>query len=120
MMEYEIITLELCDEEIAVLEQDYGYEVGVLEEGVGVTLAPLPNSAQSSDILAGKAAYDANGDIVYGGIRTYSGSYVATPKIIEQQIKSENMYMNDDIIVLAIPYYSTDNSHNGQTVIIGG
>ena len=49
----------------------------------------------------------------------YDGTYIVTPKIVEQTLYTAGKQMTDDVTVLAIPFYSVDNQQNGQTVIIG-
>lgn len=121
MDEREIVTLELCDaEDIAALECDNVQEIVVLEEGAGVSLAPLVNGAAKGDILAGKAAYAADGSVVEGTIEAYEGDAAVTPRVEPQKLETARKYMPGDITVREIPYYSVDNEHDGQTVIIGG
>lgn len=121
MDEREIGTLELCDaEEITALECDSIQEIAVLEEGAGVSLTPLVNGAVAGDILAGKAAYADDGSVVEGTIEAYEGTATVTPRVEPQKLDTAQKYMLGDIMVREIPYYSVDNEHDGQTVIIGG
>jgi len=121
MDECEIATLELCEEEeIIVLEYECDHEIGVLEESAGISLAPLSNGAAAGDILEGKAAYGDDGSIIQGAIEAYEGAATVTPRVEPQKLDTARKYMPGDITVQEIPYYSVDNEHDGQTVIIGG
>lgn len=50
----------------------------------------------------------------------YNGPYEVNPQINKQELQTKDKLMADDISVLAIPYYETQNSAGGNTVIIGG
>lgn len=52
-------------------------------------------------------------------VESYRGDYTITPKIKSQSIKTKNKKMEEDVTVLAIPYYETSNL-SGKTVYIGG
>lgn len=53
-------------------------------------------------------------------IQTYDGSYEITPlSNTEQLLETSGKYMQDDVTILAIPYYETTNESGGYTVIIG-
>ena len=54
------------------------------------------------------------------GLDTYSGEYIITPMpFASQTLETNNKIMQDDVTVLAIPYYETSNI-SGKTVYIGG
>lgn len=52
-------------------------------------------------------------------VDSYLGDYVITPKIESQTMLTKNKKMEENITVLAIPYYETSNL-SGKTVYIGG
>lgn len=52
-------------------------------------------------------------------INPYIGEYEIVPKIDSQIMRTKNKKMEDDVTVLAIPYYETSNL-TGKTVYIGG
>ena len=52
-------------------------------------------------------------------VESYKGDYTITPKIDSQTMRTKNKKMEDNITVLAIPYYETSNL-TGKTVYIGG
>ena len=52
-------------------------------------------------------------------VDSYKGDYIITPKVESQSIKTKNKKMEDNVTVLAIPYYETSNP-TGKTVYIGG
>lgn len=52
-------------------------------------------------------------------VESYQGDYNVTPKIESQLIKTKNKKMEDNVTVLAIPYFETSNL-TGKTVYIGG
>lgn len=52
-------------------------------------------------------------------VESYQGDYIITPKIKSQSIKTKNKKMEENVTVLAIPYYETSNL-SGKTVYIGG
>ena len=52
-------------------------------------------------------------------INSYEGDYTITPKIDSQTMKTKNKKMEDNVTVLAIPYFETSNL-TGKTVYIGG
>ena len=52
-------------------------------------------------------------------VESYNGDYTITPKIDSQTMRTKNKKMEDNITVLAIPYYETSNL-TGKTVYIGG
>ncbi len=121
MDEREIATLEIYgEEEIAVLEYECNYEIGVLEESAGMSLAPLSNGAAAGDILEGKAAYGDDGSVIQGAIEVYAGAATAIPRVAPQRLDTARKFMQSDITIMEIPYYSVDNEQDGQTVIIGG
>lgn len=49
----------------------------------------------------------------------YQGKYNVTPKTTSQTLHTANLVMDDDVIVLKIPYFETANE-TGKTVYIGG
>lgn len=64
-----------------------------------------------------------SGSITVGGssaISIYDGSYEVTPLTdTEQVLETYGKRMEDDVVVLAIPYYETTNESGGYTVNIG-
>ena len=49
----------------------------------------------------------------------YDGDYIITPKVESQLMRTKNKKMEDNVTVLAIPYFETSNL-TGKTVYIGG
>ena len=54
-----------------------------------------------------------------GALPDYQGTYVVTPKLENQTLKTKNTYMRKDVDVLSIPVARTHNSY-GTTITIGG
>ena len=52
-------------------------------------------------------------------VESYKADYIITPKVDSQTMKTKNKKMEDNVTVLAIPYYETSNLM-GKTVYIGG
>ena len=52
-------------------------------------------------------------------VESYKGDYTITPKIDSKTMRTKNKKMEDNVTVLAIPYYETSNL-TGKTVYIGG
>lgn len=53
-------------------------------------------------------------------VPSYDGSYEVTPLVATESILQTNQKkMEDDVVVLPIPYYETTNESGGYTVIIG-
>ena len=50
---------------------------------------------------------------------TYQGSYIVTPHLTSQTLHTSNLVMENDVIILEIPYFETANE-TGDTVYIGG
>lgn len=50
----------------------------------------------------------------------YDGDYTATPRPAAQTLPTEGRRMEQDVTVLGIPVYVTENASNGNTVYIGG
>ena len=51
----------------------------------------------------------------------YEGPYVAVSMPDESQVlETKDKHMNDNVLVLPIPYYETSNPKGGKTVYIGG
>ena len=48
----------------------------------------------------------------------YEGDYEITPTVGEQELKTKHKYMNDDIMVHAIPFFEVSNTSGGNTVFI--
>lgn len=49
----------------------------------------------------------------------YKGEYTVKPApFLEQTLNTSNKFMEDDVVVLEIPYYEVSNV-SGKTVIIG-
>ena len=87
--------------------------------------AELKGTITASAQLVGKVSgiSNLNGaisipDSVGSDIETYSGDYTITPKVWSQSFETKNKRMEDDLTVLAIPYYETSNP-TGKTVYIG-
>ena len=53
------------------------------------------------------------------GYTDYSGEYEVTPKVNEQELKTKDKHMTDNVTVRAIPYFDTGNNSGGRTVYIG-
>ena len=51
---------------------------------------------------------------------SYDGSYEVTPKVDSQILPTADKYMEKDVLINKIPYYSTSNSSGGNTIYIGG
>lgn len=49
----------------------------------------------------------------------YIGEYTVTPKTTSQTLATRHKTMQDNVMVLEIPYYETTNEQGGYTVIIG-
>lgn len=82
----------------------------------------------SGVVLPGTGAIKTEGVVLSGQINNYTGSkvdiysgeYIVTPKPYDDQIlETKEKLMEDDVTVLAIPYYETSNI-SGITVYIGG
>ena len=52
-------------------------------------------------------------------INIYEGDYTIVPKVESQLMRTKNKKMEDNVTVLAIPYFETSNL-TGKTVYIGG
>ena len=52
-------------------------------------------------------------------VESYLGDYIVTPKVESQIMLTKNKKMEENVTVLAIPYYETSNL-SGKTVYIGG
>ena len=50
----------------------------------------------------------------------YEGEYVVTPKAEAQTLETAERMMEDNVVVLEIPYAEVSNLSGGYTVIIGG
>lgn len=50
---------------------------------------------------------------------TYEGEYEVTPAVDSQVMETKNRLMEEDVTILAIPYFETSNP-TGKTVYIGG
>ena len=50
----------------------------------------------------------------------YSGSMTVTPEIDPVVIPTRETLLEDDIVILGIPYQETSNLQGGYTAIIGG
>lgn len=53
------------------------------------------------------------------GGAVYEGEYIITPETSAQTLPTAHKRMQDDLTVLAIPYYETTNETGGNTVYIG-
>lgn len=62
------------------------------------------------------------GEMSLGGdiLPYYTEAYVVVPKIIEQNLDTDNKSLTNDITVKAIPYEEVSNTSGGLTVTIGG
>lgn len=49
----------------------------------------------------------------------YDGDYQVIPKVENQVLPTNQKFMNDDVEVLAIPYFEVSNDFGGNTVTIG-
>lgn len=54
------------------------------------------------------------------GYKDYDGSYLVTPKTVEQSLSTTDKHMTQDVVIAEIPYYEVSNQQNGTTIIIGG
>lgn len=54
-----------------------------------------------------------------GGGAVYEGEYTIIPETTAQTLPTAHKRMQDDLTVLAIPYYETTNETGGNTVYIG-
>lgn len=60
---------------------------------------------------------DTSGTII---VPTYTGSYEVTPlPFTETILETQGFLLEDNVVVLEIPYYETANESGGNTVIIG-
>lgn len=64
------------------------------------------------------------GDIVSstssgGDYEHYEGDYTVTPRVFQQSMETENMVMDDDVLVLPIPLTQVSNIKGGKTATIG-
>ena len=50
----------------------------------------------------------------------YEGEYQITPSLDIQILATDGKIMEDDVVVLEIPYFETSNPQGGYTAIIGG
>lgn len=59
---------------------------------------------------------------ITGGSKTdqYDGPYTVVPSFSEQKLSTKNKQMNDDVLVLEIPYSEVTNTSGGLTINIGG
>ena len=49
----------------------------------------------------------------------YEGEYEVTPKLhLSQTLDTDGKYMQEDVVVLEVPYYETTNESGGTTVYI--
>lgn len=62
------------------------------------------------------------GSILSGDARpVYDGEHVITPKKdIQQTLETKDKRMNENVLVLEIPYSEVSNETGGTTAIIGG
>ena len=86
-------------------------------------IGELKGTIAAPACLTGKISVDSSnlgGVITFSdGTATYSGDYTITPKVQSQTMYTRNKKMEDNVTVLAIPYYETSNL-KGKTVYIGG
>lgn len=78
--------------------------------------ASLNGIVSAREALAGTISLPAIID--YGG-EVYEGEYIITPETASQRLPTAHKRMQDDLTVLAIPYYETTNETGGNTVYIG-
>lgn len=72
---------------------------------------------QQDDVLIGVISIA--GEPIYTEHEKYAGDYVVTPApFLEQTLFTNNKLMEDNVVVLEIPYYEVSNI-SGKTVIIG-
>ncbi|MCQ2770332.1 MAG: hypothetical protein MJ236_00835 [Clostridia bacterium] len=62
-------------------------------------------------------SFDIVGEGGGGELPDYKGSYVVTPKLDAQQLKTKNTSMRKDVDILSIPVARTHNSY-GTTITI--
>lgn len=48
----------------------------------------------------------------------YDGEYEVSPAIDAKELETKHKFMQDNVTVLAIPYYEVSNDQNGFTAII--
>jgi len=72
---------------------------------------------QQDDVLIGLLSIA--GKPIYTEHEKYSGDYVVKPApFLEQTLETNNKLMQDNVVVLEIPYYEVSNI-SGKTIIIG-
>lgn len=79
-----------------------------------LTLPKMSGSVSTPKSLSGNVGAKT---INIGG-RPYEGEYVVTPKVDQQKLDTKGAVMNDDVTILAIPYFETSNNSGGNTVYI--
>jgi len=80
-----------------------------------------PGNAVISGTITNALAVGGELTIPISGIYpVYDGGYEVTPLAgTEQILATHGKRMEDDVVVLAIPYYETTNESGGYTAIIG-
>lgn len=58
-------------------------------------------------------------DYDFGLDACYTGTYVATPRVYEQELSTANKTMIGDVRIKPIPYTDVGNVSGGRTAIIG-
>lgn len=56
--------------------------------------------------------------IVVAELPDYEGSYVVTPRLVEQTLATKDTTMREDVRVLPVPDYRVTNVGGGYTVVI--
>lgn len=79
--------------------------------------ATITGNISAQDALSGTLSLPAVVD--NGGGAVYEGEYTITPETTAQTLQTKHKRMQDDLTVLAIPYYETTNTTGGSTVYIG-
>lgn len=104
-------------------EHSIDFDIAVNEEYIEV------NFSSSNDNLT--AEFEASGQNINAGfgeiqfievekdVEIYKGSCTVTPKAYEQQLKTANCKMTDNVTVKEIPYFEVSNSAGGNTLNIG-
>ena len=104
------------------IQQEKGLKGVIDASSDNISFGYLKAIIFNSTFLSGKVNFtnELKGAIsTLESVDSYDGDYLITPRIKSQFLFTKNKKMNDDITVLAIPYYETSNL-SGKTVYIGG
>lgn len=104
------------------IQQEKGLKGVIDASSDNISFGYLKAIISNSTFLSGKVNFtnELKGAIsTLESVDSYDGDYLITPRIKSQFLFTKNKKMNDDITVLAIPYYETSNL-SGKTVYIGG